>query len=197
MCTMSLVTVFPNRNPGLANQAHKVYPYLLGDLTIGSPNQAWAADITFVPIARGFAYLFTITDWYSRCVLSRRVSNTLDTRFCIDALKEAIEQHGVPEIFNTAQGSQFTSDVFTGVLKHHDIQITMDGEGRWLDNVFIERLWRSVKYEEVYLKTYANITHARKSLAVYFNFYNAERRHQSLGRRTPDSLYYDAVGLPA
>jgi len=187
----------PELESGLGESGAQSLSVFAGRFDYQRANQAWAADITFVPIARGFAYLFTITDWYSRCVLFRRVSNTLDMSFCIDALKEAIEQHGVPEIFNTAQGSQFTSDVFTGVLKHHDIQISMDGKGRWLDNMFVERLWRSVKCEEVYLKAYENITHARKSLAVYFNFYNAERRHQSLGRRTPDSLYYDAVRLAA
>jgi putative transposase len=197
MRAMGLVAVYPKRNLSQADQARKVYPYLLRGLTVDRPNQVWATDITFVPMARGFVYLVAIMDWYSRRVLSWRVSNTLDTSFCIDALNEAIEQHGVPEIFNTDQGSQLTSDASTGVLKHHDIQISMDGTGRWLDNVFVERLWRSVKCEEVYLKAYGNITHARKSLAVYFKFYNAERRHQSLGRRTPDSLYYDAVRLAA
>ncbi len=148
-------------------------------------------------MARGFAYLVAVMDWYSRRVLSWRVSNTMDASFCIDALNEAIERHGAPEIFNTDQGGQFTSDAFIGVLKQHDIQISMDGKGRWIDNVFVERLWRSVKYEEVYLKAYENITHARKSLGVYFNFYNTERRHQSLDRCTPDSLYYDVASLAA
>jgi len=197
MRTMGLVAVYPKRNLSLANQAHKVYPNLLRGLTIDRPNQVWATDITFVPMARGFVYLVAIMDWYSRRVLSWRVSNTLDTSFCIDALVEAIERYGPPEIFNTDQGSQFTSDAFTGVLKQHHIQISMDGKGRWVDNVFVERLWRSVKYEEVYLKANESITHARKSLGVYFNFYNAERRHQSLDRRTPDSLYYDAARLAA
>ena len=197
MRTMGLVAVYPKRNLSLANQAHKVYPNLLRGLTIDRPNQVWATDITFVPMARGFVYLVAIMDWYSRRVLSWRVSNMLDTSFCIDALVEAIERYGPPEIFNTDQGSQFTSDAFTGVLKQHDIRISMDGKGRWVDNVFVERLWRSVKYEEVYLKAYENITHARKSLGVYFNFYNTERRHQSLDRRTPDSLYYDAARLAA
>ena len=197
MRTMGLVAVYPKRNLSLANQAHKVYPYLLRGLAIDRPNQVWATDITFVPMARGFVYLVAIMDWYSRRVLSWRVSNTLDTSFCIDALVEAIERYGPPEIFNTDQGSQFTSDAFTGVLKHHQIQISMDGKGRWIDNVFVERLWRSVKYEEVYLKAYESIMHARKSLGVYFNFYNTERRHQSLGRRTPDSLYYGAARLAA
>jgi putative transposase len=197
MRTMGLVAVYPKRNLSLANQAHKIYPYLLRGLSIDRPNQVWATDINFVPIARGFVYLVAIMDWYSRRVLSWRVSNTMDVSFCIDALNEAVERYGPPEIFNTDQGSQFTSDAFTGVLKHHQIQSSMDGKGRWVDNVFVERLWRSVKYEEVYLKAYENITHARKSLGAYFNFYNTERRHQSLGRRTPDSLYYDAARLPA
>jgi putative transposase len=197
MRTMGLVAIYPKRNLSLANQAHKIYPYLLRGLTIDRPNQVWATDITFIPMARGFVYLVAIMDWYSRRVLSWRVSNTIDTSFCIDALNEAIEQHGAPEIFNTDQGSQFTSDAFIGVLKKHHIRISMDGKGRWIDNVFVERLWRSVKYEEVYLKAYENMAHARKSLGVYFNFYNAERRHQSLGRRTPDSLYYDAAKLAA
>jgi putative transposase len=197
MRTMGLVAVYPKRNLSQANQAHKVYPYLLRGLTIDRPNQVWATDITFVPMARGFVYLVAVMDWYSRRVLSWRVSNTIDASFCVDALNEAIERHGPPVIFNTDQGGQFTSDAFIGVLKKHHIQISMDGKGRWIDNVFVERLWRSVKYEEVYLKAYESITHARKSLGVYFNFYNTERRHQSLDRRTPDSLYYDDAKLAA
>ena len=197
MRTMGLVAVYPKRNLSQANQAHKVYPYLLRGLTIDQPNQVWATDITFVPMARGFVYLVAVMDWYSRRVLSWRVSNTMDASFCVDALNEAIDRYGAPEIFNTDQGSQFTGDAFTDVLKQHDIQISMDGKGRWIDNVFVERLWRSVKYEEVYLKAYESITDARKSLGVYFNFYNAERRHQSLDRRTPDSLYYESAKLAA
>lgn len=157
---------------------------------IDRPNQVWATDITYIPMARGFVYLVAILDWYSRRVLSWRVSNTLDTRFCIDALKEAIDTHGVPTIFNTDQGSQFTSEEFTGVLKQHDIRISMDGKGRWVDNVFVEHLWRSVKYEEVYLRAYEGMGDARDSLGRYFAFYNAKRRHQSLDRQTPDSVYY-------
>ncbi|GJL83408.1 MAG: transposase [marine bacterium B5-7] len=190
MRTMGLAALYPKRNLSLANQAHKVYPYLLKGIVIDCPNQVWATDITFIPMARGFVYLVAIMDWYSRRVLSWRVSNTLDAGFCIDALKEAIERHGAPEIFNTDQGSQFTSEDFTGVLKKHHIRISMDGKGRWIDNVFVERLWRSVKYEEVYIKAYDNMGEARRSLGKYFNFYNSERRHQSLDRRTPDSVYY-------
>ena len=152
MRTMDLTAQYPKRNLSLANQAHKVYPYLLRGLVIDRPNQVWATDITYIPMARGFVYLVAIMDWYSRKVLSWRVSNTLDTSFCVDALEEAIEACGAPEIFNTDQGSQFTSEEFTGVLKRHDIRISMDGKGRWVDNVFVERLWRSVKYEDVYLK---------------------------------------------
>lgn len=193
MRTMDLTAQYPKRNLSLANQAHKVYPYLLRDLVIDRPNQVWATDITYIPMARGFVYLVAIMDWYSRRVLSWRVSNTLDTSFCVDALAEAIETHGVPEIFNTDQGSQFTSEDFTGVLKRHGIRISMDGKGRWVDNVFVERLWRSVKYEEVYLKAYDSIAAARASLGRYFAFYNTERRHQSLDRRTPDGVYYESA----
>ena len=193
MRTMGLAALYPKRNLSLANHAHKVYPYLLRGLVIDRPNQAWATDITYIPMARGFVYLVAIMDWHSRKVLSWRVSNTLDTSFCVDALREAIETHGAPEIFNTDQGSQFTSENFTSVLKQHDIRISMDGKGRWVDNVFVERLWRSVKYEEVYLKAYDSIGAARASLGKYFAFYNTERRHQSLDRRTPDSVYYQSA----
>jgi len=193
MRTMGLAALYPKRNLSLRNQAHKVYPYLLRDLVIDRPNQVWCTDITYLPMARGFVYLVAIMDWYSRKVLSWRVSNTLDASFCVAALEEAIETYGTPEIFNTDQGSQFTSDDFIGVLKRHNIRISMDGKGRWVDNVFVERLWRSVKYEEVYLKAYDSITAARESLGRYFAFYNAERRHQSLDRRTPDSVYYESA----
>ena len=193
MRVMGITALYPKRNLSLANQAHKVYPYLLRNLVIDRPNQVWATDITFIPMARGFVYLVAVMDWYSRRVLSWRLSNTLDTSFCTEALEEAIERYGAPEIFNTDQGSQFTSDDFTGVLKEHDIKISMDGKGRWIDNVFVERLWRSVKYEEVYLKAYDDIRSARASLGNYFEFYNLERRHQSLDRQTPDQVYYGNV----
>ena len=193
MRTMGLVALYPKRNLSLANQAHKVYPYLLRDLVIDRPNQVWSTDITFVPMAHGFVYLVAVMDWHSRRVLSWRVSNTLDASFCIDALEEAIENHGVPEIFNTDQGSQFTSDDFTNVLKENDIRISMDGKGCWIDNVFVERLWRSVKYEEVYLKAYDDTRGARESLGKYFDFYNMERRHQSLDRQTPNQVYYESA----
>jgi putative transposase len=198
MRTMGLAALYPKRNLSLANQAHKVYPYLLRNLAIDRPNQVWATDVTYIPMARGFVYLVAIMDWYSRRVLSWRVSNTLDTSFCVEALNEAIETYGAPEIFNTDQGSQFTSEDFTGVLRQQDIRISMDGKGRWVDNVFVERLWRSVKYEEVYLKAYDSIGDARDSLGRYFAFYNTKRRHQSLDRQTPDSVYYhDAARMAA
>jgi putative transposase len=198
MRTMGLAALYPKRNLSLANQAHKVYPYLLRNLAIDRPNQVWATDVTYIPMARGFVYLVAIMDWYSRRVLTWRVSNTLDTSFCVEALNEAIETYGAPEIFNTDQGSQFTSEDFTGVLRQQDIRISMDGKGRWVDNVFVERLWRSVKYEEVYLKAYDSIGDARDSLGRYFAFYNTKRRHQSLDRQTPDSVYYhDAARMAA
>ena len=193
MRTMDLAAQYPKRNLSLANQAHKVYPYLLRGLVIDRPNHVWATDITYIPMARGFVYLVAIMDWYSRKLLSWRVSNTLDTSFCVDALEEAIEACGAPELFNTDQGSQFTSEEFTGVLKRHDIRISMDGKGRWVDNVFVERLWRSVKYEEVYLKACDSMAAAKTSLGRYFTFYNTGRRHQSLDRRTPDSVYYESA----
>jgi len=193
MRTMGIVTLYPKPNVSAANQAHKVYPYLLRNLVIDRPNQVWATDITYIPMARGFVYLVAVMDWYSRRVLSWRLSNTLDTSFCTEALEEAIERYGVPEIFNTDQGCQFTSEEFTNTLKANAIQISMDGKGRWVDNVFIERLWRSVKYEEVYLKAYEDIRSAKESLANYFEFYNSERRHQSLDRQTPDQVYYKDV----
>ena len=198
MRTMGLEVLYPKRNLSLANQHHKVYPYLLKGLRIDRPNQVWATDITYLPMSRGFVYLVAVMDWHSRKVLSWRVSTTLDTDFCVRALEEAIEKYGAPDVFNTDQGCQFTSDDFTSVLKKHGIKISMDGKGRWVDNVFVERLWRSVKYEEVYLKAYQDISEARKSLNDWFRFYNSERRHQSLDRRTPDSIYFEsAAGMAA
>lgn len=186
---MCIETLYPKRNLSLANQQHKIYPYLLRGMEINRPNQVWATDVTYIPMAKGFVYLVAVMDWYSRRVLSWRVSTTMDTSFCVEALEEAIERYGCPEIFNTDQGSQFTSDDFTGVLKKNDIKISMDGKGRWVDNVFVERLWRSVKYEEVYLKAYDTVTDARLSLGRYFEFYNNKRRHQALDNLTPNSVY--------
>ena len=167
---------------------HKIYPYLLRDLKITRPNQVWAADITYIPMARGFLYLVSVIDWYSRYVISWRLSNTLDTDFCVTALEEALSK-GTPEIFNTDQGSQFTSEAFTGLLKEHDVRISMDGKGSYNDNLFIERLWRTVKYEEVYLKAYEDGREARVSLGEYLLFYNTTRPHQSLGYLTPAEVY--------
>ena len=171
---------------------HTVYPYLLHDLKITQPNQVWAADITYIPMSRGFLYLVTIIDWYSRYVISWRLSNTLDADFCVAALEEALGR-GKPEIFNTDQGSQFTCEAFTSLLKEHDVRISMDGKGSYNDNLFIERLWRTVKYEEVYLKAYEDGRQARISLGAYFRFYNTSRPHQSLGYRTPAEVYSYAV----
>lgn len=168
---------------------HKVYPYLLRGLDIIRANHVWATDITYLPMARGFCYLVAIMDLATRKVLAWRLSNTLDASFCVDALEEAIARYGVPDIFNTDQGSQFTSEAFTGVLIKNGIAISMDGKGRWRDNVFVERLWKSVKYEEVHLKAYGSIAEARTELGKYFEFYNQRRRHQGLDRKTPDEVY--------
>ena len=174
---------------------HKLYPYLLSSMEITRPNQVWAADITYIPMARGFLYLVAIIDWYSRYVLSWRLSNTLDVTFCVEALQEALKK-GRPEIFNTDQGSQFTSTDFTKVLLDAGVQISMDGKGRVFDNIFIERLWRTVKVEEVYMRDYQTVDEARYYLGRYFEFYNNERLHQALGYRTPAEVYGVAVGTP-
>jgi len=174
---------------------HRIYPYLLRGLTIDRPNQVYAMDITYIPMARGFVYLVAVLDWYSRKVLSWRVSITMDVHFCIEALEEAIALHGAPQIMNTDQGSQFTSQAFTGVLKDHGIRISMDGKGSWRDNVFVERLWRSVKYEEVYLHAYDTVSDSRTGLARYFDLYNRRRPHSSLGRQTPDQVYFSRQPL--
>jgi putative transposase len=172
---------------------HKVYPYKLNNLDISRANQVWAADITYIPMARGFCYLVAIMDWASRKVIAWRLSNTLDASFCVEALQEALTKYGTPEIFNTDQGSQFTSDTFIEILETHGINISMDGKGRWMDNVFIERLWWSVKYQDIYLKAYSSIAEVRKGLKEYFEFYNNRRRHQSLDRRTPDDVYWSTL----
>jgi putative transposase len=180
------------RKPSTSKPApgHKVYPYLLRGVTIDRPNQVWAMDITYIPMARGFVYLAAVVDWFSRRVLSWRVSITLEAAFCIEALEEALSRHGRPEIFNTDQGSQFTSKGFTDVLVKNSIAISMDGKGSWRDNVFIERLWRSIKYEEVYLRAYDTVSEARASIGRYLTFYNGRRPHSSLDRRTPDQAYF-------
>jgi putative transposase len=183
------------RKPRLSkpHPGHRIYPYLLRGMEINRANQVWAADITYLPMARGFCYLVAIMDWASRRVLAWRLSNTLDASFCIEALEEAIMRYGTPEIFNSDQGSQFTSDAFTGILDANGIKISMDGRGRWMDNIMIERLWKSVKYEDVYLKAYDSIPDARKGLKTYFEFYNGRRRHQSLDRNTPDKVYWSTL----
>jgi len=193
MRQMGLQALYPRRRTSQPGKGHKIYPYLLRDLVINHPNQVWATDICYIPMAKGFMYLVAIMDWHSRRVLSWRISNTLDSDFCIEALQEAIERYGTPEIFNTDQGAQFTSEAFTGVLKDHGIAISMDGKGRWLDNVFVERLWRSVKYEDVYLHAYETPAQLRSGLAGYFDLYNTRRRHSALDRRTPDAVYFAQV----
>src|SRR5712671_1238917 len=170
---------------------HKVYPYLLRGTEIARPNQVWAMDITYIPMAKGFVYLAAVLDWFSRRVLSWRVSITMEASFCVEALEEALARHGRPEIFNTDQGSQFTGAAFTGVLVKNGIAISMDGKGSWRDNVFVERLWRSVKYEEVYLRAYASVAEARAGIASYLRFYNSRRPHSSLDRQTPDQAYFN------
>jgi putative transposase len=174
---------------------HRVHPYLLRGLVIDRPNQVYAMDITYIPMARGFVYLVAVLDWYSRKVLSWRVSITMDVHFCLEALEEAIARYGVPEIVNTDQGCQFTSQAFTGLLKKHGIRISMDGKGAWRDNVFVERLWRSVKYEEVYLHAYDTVSDARAGIGKYFDVYNRRRPHSSLNRKTPDQVYFSQQPL--
>ncbi len=191
MRQMGLRALYPRRRTSQPGKGHKIYPYLLRDVSVERANQVWASDICYIPMAKGFMYLVAIMDWHSRRVLSWRVSNTLDTDFCIEALEEALRRFGAPEIFNTDQGAQFTSEAFTGVLKDNGVDISMDGKGRWVDNVFVERLWRSVKYEDVYLRAYETPTELRAGLGRYFEFYNTRRRHSALDRRTPDAVYFD------
>ena len=194
MRVLGLAGMAPGPNTSKHHPEHKVYPYLLRGVTITRPDQVWSTDITYIRLAHGFAYLVAIIDWYARRVLAWRLSNTLEAGFCVDCLEEALRSHGKPEIFNTDQGSQFTSDAFTGVLVREGIDISMDGRGRALDNIFVERLWRSVKYEDVYLKGYASLPELLLGLTEYFAFYNGERPHQSLGNRTPDSVYRSGNG---
>jgi len=197
MRLMGLESVAPKPNTSKPNEEHPVYPYLLRGLTISRPNQVWAADITYIPLARGSAYLVAIMDWHSRRVLSWRLSNTLDASFCIEALQEALSRFRRPEIFNSDQGSQFTSADFTAVLLAAGVKISMDGKGRCIDNVFVERLWRSLKYEDVYLKAYTNLVEARTGIERYFQFYNTRRSHQALGHQTPAAFYDGLLGQAA
>ena len=190
MRKMGIEALYQKPRLSKPNPAHKIYPYLLRSLEINRANQVWAADICYLPMARGFCYLVAVMDWASRRVLAWRLANTLDPSFCTEALAEALKNFGAPEIFNTDQGSQFTSEAFTGILSAHGIKISMDGKGRWMDNVFIERLWKSVKYEEIYLKGYHTIAEAKRELGIYFEFYNRTRPHQGLDDRTPDEVYW-------
>ena len=194
MSLLGLESVFPGRKTTVPNREHRIYPYLLRGVEVVQPNQVWSADITYIPMSEGFMYLVAVIDWYSRHVLSWELSNTMDSSFCVDALLGALKRSGLqPDIFNTDQGSQFTSHAFTSELESRGIRISMDGKGRALDNVFIERLWRSLKYEEVYLKSYDSVTDLRSSLETYFDFYCNERPHQALAGQTPASVYQAAI----
>ncbi len=190
MRLMDIHAIYPKPRTTQKNDEHRVYPYLLRNRVIYQPNQVWASDITYIPMNKGFVYLCVIMDWYSRKVLSWRLSNTLTADFCVDALECAITKHGLPEIMNTDQGKQFTCHDFIHVLKNNDIQISMDGKGAWVDNVFVERLWRSLKYEEVYLNAYEGMSEAKNGIGNWIDFYNTRRVHQSL-KSTPDNVYYN------
>jgi putative transposase len=193
MRKMGINAIYRRPNTSRKHPAHKVYPYLLRDLDITCSNQVWAGDITYIPMEKGFLYLFVVMDWVSRKVLSWRLSNTMTTDFCVEAMQEALDRYGRPEIFNSDQGSQFTSNEFTQLLKSNNIAISMNDQGSWRNNVFVERLWKSVKYEEVYLHAYDSVAAARRGLAKYFEFYNRKRPHQSLLGITPDSAYIDLL----
>jgi putative transposase len=188
MRLMGLEAIYRRPNTSKPAPGHRVYPYLLKGVEVNRVDQVWAADITYIPMAQGFLYLVAIMDWYSRHVLAWKLSNTMDTDFCVAALEEALSR-GRPEVFNTDQGAQFTSDAFTQTLQERGIRVSMDGKGRYLDNIFVERLWRSVKYEEVYLKAYQTVVEARTGINAYLEFYNRQRPHQSLGYRTPAEVY--------
>jgi len=196
MRAMGLEAIYRKPNLSRANAAHRVYPYLLRDLVVDHANQVWATDITYLPVVGGFAYLCAVIDWHSRRVLAWELSNTLDAAFCVRAVARAMAEHGVPEIFNTDQGCQFTSTEFTQPLLAADVKLSMDGKGRALDNVFVERLWRTVKYEEVYLKSYVSLVDAHAQLDTYFRFYNHRRPHSSLNGRTPEQTYRASIALP-
>lgn len=193
MRRMGIEALYVKPRLSLAHPAHVKYPYLLRGLEITRANHVWVADITYIPMAKGFCYLVAIMDWTSRMVLAWRLSNTLDSSFCVDALEEAIAKYGCPEIFNTDQGSQFTAEAFTETLRSKGIAISMDGKGRWMDNVFIERLWKSVKYEDIYLKGYGSMVEVKKGLATYFVFYNEKRWHQNFDRKTPAMVYFNTL----
>jgi putative transposase len=197
MRRMAITALYRKPNTSKKAPGRKIYPYLLRTLPITRANQVWAMDISYIPMAKGFVYLAAVIDWYSRRVLAWRLSISMDTVFCTEAVEEAIARYGTPEIFNTDQGSQFTSSAFTGLLTEHGIRISMDGKGCWRDNVFIERLWRSIKYEEVYLHAYESVSQARAGIGRYIQFYNTRRPHSSLQARTPDVVYFDSLPRPS
>ena len=191
MQQMAIKAAYPKPNTSKPEPGHRIYPYLLRKLVIDRPNQVWATDITYIPMARGFVYLCAVMDWFARRVLAWRLSNTMEAEFCVETLEDALAKHPKPGIFNSDQGSQFTGTAFTDVLINNEIKISMDGRGAWRDNVFVERLWRTVKYEEVFLRAYDDVPEARASLGRYIEFYNGRRPHSSLDRRTPDQAYFN------
>lgn len=196
MRLMGIEALYPKKRTSQPGKGHKIYPYLLQGLEIKHANQVWAADITYIPMEKGFLYLVAIIDLYSRKALAWQLSSTMDSTFCVETLVEALRLYGTPEIFNTDQGVQFTSEEFTSVLKQHNIAISMDGKGRWMDNVFVERIWRSLKYEEVYLKAYQNGAQAKTGIKDWFHLYNTERRHQAFKpSKTPDTVYFHGLTL--
>jgi putative transposase len=197
MRTMGIEALYRKANTSRRHPEHRIYPYLLWSLTIDRPNQVWAMDITYLPMARGFVYLAVVLDWATRRILAWRLSNSLTADFCVEALEEAITRYGVPEIMNTDQGSQFTGTEFIDTLTQHAIRISMDGKGCWRDNVFVERLWKTIKYEEVYLHAYDTVSAANESLARYVSFYNGRRPHTALDRQTPDAAYFNRLPLAA
>lgn len=195
MNTMGIEALYRRPNTSRKHPENPIFPYLLRGLDITRANQAWAMDITYIPMRKGFVYLAAVLDWATRRVLSWRLSNSLTTDFCLEAVEEAIQRYGTPEIFNTDQGSQFTSQEFVGLIQGHGIQVSMDGKGRWVDNVFVERLWKSVKYEEVYLHAYDTVSQAQQGLESYFTFYNERRPHSSLDGKTPDTVYFHSLPI--
>ena len=195
MRRMGIEAIYRRPNTSKPAPGHRIYPYLLRGLSIERPNQVWAIDITYIPMARGFVYLAAVMDWFARRILAWRLSNTMEASFCIDAVEAALTQYGSPQIFNTDQGSQFTSAEFTGLLISNGIEISMDGKGAWRDNVFVERFWRTIKYEEVYLHAYDSVAEARQSIGRYLAFYNARRPHTALDQHTPDQAYFEPLPL--
>ena len=193
MRRMGIEAIYRKPNTSKPALGHKIYPYLLRGMAVTRPNQVWAMDLTYIPMARGFIYLAAVVDWFSRRVLAWKLSITMEASFCIEAVEEALSKNEKPEIFNTDQGSQFTSDDFTGLLRKNGIAISMDGKGRWRDNVFVERVWKSIKYEEVYLHAYESVQQARESIGRYVEFYNSVRPHSSLGAFTPDQVYFNRL----